>query len=200
MRPHPVIHINVHEMNSIVHTHTTHNAHTHTHTHRNCNYYNDAMCRTYIRRSSKIVYNASSSQASQISSYDSQINVIATDLRAMLASGKNTSRTAHMTDELITKCFNFARAMDCHTIYPYCDASSTPRSPVPRPICKHSCAVFAEGGKCEFFLDPEVLPENSNLPLLKQVLLSKCDARAYPAGSTPECVYVSFESPQIGRV
>ena len=156
------------------------------------------MCRTYIRRSTKIAYNKSSSQASLISTYDSQINVIASDLRTMLASSETNSKTAHITDDLITKCFHFASAMDCHTIYPYCDASSTLRYPVPRPICKHSCAVFAEGGSCEFFLDPEVLPDNSDLPLLKQLLLSKCDTRVNPAGTTPECVYVSFESPQIG--
>ena len=169
-----------------------------THTYRSCKYYNAAMCRTYIHRSRKIAYNESSSQRSLISSYDSQINVVASDLRTMLASGETTSKTAHITDELITKCFNFARAMYCHTIYPYCDASSTLRSPVPRPICNHSCTVFAEGGNCEFFLDPEVLPENSGLHFLKQLLLSKCDTRVNPAGTTPECFYVSFESPQIG--
>jgi len=98
-----------------------------------------------------------------------------------------------LTMEQITKCHLLIADIACSVVYPYCDHENSPRS-----ICKHSCDVLQE--ECEFFLDSAFLPVHKfELDNDRRALLAGCDSRVNPASESPECVFISIESPSTGE-
>lgn len=133
-----------------------------------------------------------------ISEHDGNINAITVGHYAQY--GSSAYQAAGISQEIIEKCYEFTRALACNSVYQYCDVSSTPDSPVARPICKHTCALLQEGGPCGFFLDPAFLTEQRlQLTELRLSLFSRCDNRTAPGGTTPECVSLSVNSPAVGQ-
>ena len=105
---------------------------------------------------------------------------------------RHANRSSKVTlDPNLEKCVSFAKAVACHTVFPYCHPMSA--VPTPRPICKSSCDNFRTGGLCERFINQQTSPSlYSNLTL-------NCDTREHPAGSIPECIPISIDTPERGE-
>ena len=92
---------------------------------------------------------------------------------------------------LKARCHRLAQSIACHSVYPYCDPDHN--VPTPRLICKTTCDAFSAGGICERFISEAETPE------LYSRLTANCDTREHPAGSSPECIPLDFDTAQIGR-
>lgn len=101
------------------------------------------------------------------------------------------SEVATLDPALMAKCLRLAQSVACHSVFPYCESNHS--MPAPRPICKTTCDAFTSGGLCERFLN------EAEAPQLYARLTARCDARDYPAGSTPECIPISLETAQTGK-
>lgn len=88
-------------------------------------------------------------------------------------------------------CRDLAHSMMCHNVYPYCDV--TPGKPTARKLCKNVCQEFVTG-RCKGFLTKE---DNK---LLYSMLVEGCDSRDYPAGSSPECIPLSYQTYRNGKL
>ena len=102
----------------------------------------------------------------------------------------NKSSNATLEREL-EKCVRFAKAVACHTVFPYCHPMSD--VPTQRPVCKSSCDNFRTGGICERFINQQTSPS------LYSKLMLNCDPREHPAGSIPECIPISIDTPERGE-
>ena len=163
---------------------------------RKCQYYHGDMCRLYLFADTPVFVNASDETLeSTINNHVGAIRHYTADHRRHLDSPVYWA--AGITEEQLDKCLNFLTAISCNLVYPYCVVGSSS----PRPICKHSCDKLREGGACGFFFNTTLLPEDAHqLRELKNKLLGNCDSRVSPAGSRPECIYVSYESPHISEL
>ena len=163
---------------------------------RKCQDYHGDMCRLYLFADTPVFTNASDETLeSTINSHVGAVQQYTADHRRHMDSP--AYRAAGIAEEQLDKCLQFLTAISCNLVYPYCEVGSTS----PRPICKHSCDELREGGACGFFFDTTLLPEDAHqLRELKNKLLANCDSRVNPAGTRPECIYVSYQSPPIGEL
>ena len=168
---------------------------TFNHPYRKCQYYYGDMCRRYLFTDTQVVLNTSSQ------TLQSTINNLAGAIEQFTADHKRhmdslAYQAIGVTKEHLDKCLESLTAIACNLVYPSCDV----RSSNPRQICKHSCDELKEGGVCGFFFSSNLLPEDGHqLRQLKNKLLVDCDSRVNPAGSSPECIYVSYHSPSTSE-
>ena len=87
-----------------------------------------------------------------------------------------------------SRCLDAAKAMVCHSLYPYCDPTAGSVTRSPRPICKRTCEAIING-TCRGVLD--ALPDS-----LRRRILSSCDTEEKEGGDMPECIYISLETRQ----
>ena len=158
---------------------------------RLCQYYRGEMCWRYLFTDTQVFTNASSP------TLQSTINNLVGAIEQYTAVhnrhlGSPSYQASGVTEEYLDTCLEFLKAVACSLVYPYCDVGSFN----PRQICKHSCDELREGGACGFFFNSSnLLPEDGHqLRELKNKLLVHCDNRENPAGSSPECIYVSYQS------
>lgn len=153
------------------------------------------MAGTLIRLLAKIIFlcslcapNGETACAPYFS--NSPVLVNTTDIDFMIfvdnAVGTLMSFELNATASLVANCFKLAQAMLCHSAFPFC--SSTNRGTT-REVCKNTCDVFGPGGVCENVVAWEEL-----FPDIYELMLSNCDTRVNPGGSSPECVHVSLEN------
>lgn len=103
----------------------------------------------------------------------------------------NSTKTLHNASfsEQLSRCVEVAKAMVCHSAFPFC--SENPFTT--RPVCNRTCELFAPGGVCQKILDLELFPG------IAEIMFSNCDRRVHPAGESPECVYVPLEPFSQGK-
>ncbi len=161
-----------------------------------CQPYYSHTCRNYIHEDTNVlVNNETKVLESTISKQIGLINTYTATHHANL-----TYMATGITEETIDQCSDFIRGIACNSVYPYCDTSSTNSHPVPRPLCKHTCDILRAEGFCSFFLDPSFLEEyRYQLSPLRDALFASCDNRTTPGGESPECIYVSLDSPAVGK-
>ena len=102
------------------------------------------------------------------------------------------SEVSSLDHVLHSKCHRLAHSIACHSVYPYCDSDFD--VPTPRLICKTTCDAFSAGGICEKFFSEAETPE------LYSRLTTKCDTREHPAGSSPECIPIDFDTARTGTL
>ncbi|XP_064389291.1 uncharacterized protein LOC135337305 [Halichondria panicea] len=159
-----------------------------------CQTYNSRMCRNYIHEDTNVLVNNETEVLE--STIRKQIGLINTYTATHYAN--LTYVATGITEETIDQCSDFIRGIACNSVYPYCDASSTNSHPVPRPLCKHTCDILRAEGFCSFFLDQSFLEEyRYQLSPLRDALFASCDNRTTPGGESPECIYVSLDSPVV---
>ncbi len=156
------------------------------------------MCRNYIHEDTDILVHNPATMETNISHHIGTINTLASDHWYNFNSP--VYREAAISGEMIEECYQFTRALACNTVYQYCDAKSTIAVPVARPICKHTCAIIEEDGPCGFYMSSNFLSDRQQLLAeISTALFSRCDNRTAPAGTSPECLSVSLNSPAVGE-
>ena len=153
-----------------------------------CNSYAGSICSGFIRDSISVFINGTSIHGNYSTLLNRAASLI-TNIRGAYSAKSNTT-----TDlDLLTKCRDLAEGVACHTVFPYCSPQEGDDNPTPRPICKSTCDAFRAGGICESFINSQMPPDFYN------GLMSNCDERINPAGSSPECIPVPLEPHEIGK-
>ena len=142
--------------------------------HSHCISYTGSVCSPFIENIDFFVND------SQRDILDDWAMAAFTEIRQLEGSVTTQGNQQH------SKCVAFAKAVVCHSLYPYCDPSSN--SPSPRAVCQNACDILTTG-VCQGVFD--ALSSN-----VTELLTSNCDLVAKEGGDSPECIHVSLEHPQ----
>ena len=142
--------------------------------HSHCISYTGSVCSPFIENIDFFVND------SQRDILDDWAMAAFTEIRQLEGSVTTQGNQQH------SKCVAFAKAVVCHSLYPYCDPSSN--SPSPRAVCQNACNILTTG-VCRGVFD--ALSSN-----VTELLTSNCDLVAKEGGDSPECIHVSLEHPQ----